>query len=126
MKKRFGIIPELFFMGMGMFWTIESFFTFGSVNYFALLVTWLLFLQIFYKNRLAGLIYGTALGSFSVYMLLAVTSEYHELEAASIAMQSTALGVVLFSTAILMGIAMVYKYVRTKVNYDESVLTVTY
>ncbi|RWX00782.1 hypothetical protein [Flavobacterium cerinum] len=126
MKKRFGIIPELFFMGMGMFWTIESYFALGSVNYFALLVTWLLFLQIFYKNRLAGLIYGTALGSFSVYMLLAVTSEYHELEAASIAMRSTALGVVLFSAAILMGIAMVYKYVRTKVNYDESVLTVTY
>lgn len=126
MKKGFGSIPELFFMGMGMFWTIESYFTLGSVNYFALLVTWLLFLQIFYKNRLAGLIYGTALGSFSVFMLLAVTSEYHELEAASIAMRSMALGVVLFSAAILMGVAMVYKYVRTKVNYDESVLTVTY
>lgn len=126
MKNRFGIIPELFFMGMGMFWAIESYFALGSVNYFALLVTWLLFLQIFYKNRLVGLLYGMALGSFSVYMLLAVTSEYHELESASISMESTAVGAVLFSAAILMGVAMVYKYVTTKVSYDESVLTVTY
>lgn len=125
MKNRFGIIPELFFMGMGMFWAIESYFTSGSVNYFALLITWLLFLQIFYKNRLAGLLYGTALGSFSVYMLLATILEYHELESASISMESTAVSVLLCA-AILMGVAMVYKYVTTKVSYDESILTVTY
>jgi hypothetical protein len=124
--KKFGIIPEFFFMGMGIFWSIESYFTLGSVNYFALLVTWLLFLQIFYKNRLAGLVYGTALGSFSVFMLLDVLSGYHELEVASIATKFITIGVVLFSAGILMGIAMVYKYVTAKVNYDESVLTVTY
>lgn len=125
MKNRFGIIPELFFMGMGMFWAIESYFTLGSVNYFALLITWLLFLQIFYKNRFAGLLYGTALGSFSVYMLLATILEYHELDSASISMESTAVSVLLCA-AILMSVAMVYKYVITKVSYDESVLTVTY
>lgn len=126
MEKRFGTIPELFFMGMGLFWVIEGYFTLGSVNYFALLITWLLFLQIFYKNRLAGLVYGTVLGSFSVFMLLSLILEYHELETASIAMRSTVFGVGLFGAGILMGMAMVYKYVRTKVNYDESVLTVTY
>lgn len=126
MRKTFGTLPELFFMGIGMFWIAESYFTFGNVNYFALLVTWLLFLQFFYKNRLAGLVYGIAFGSFSVYMLLAIISGYYESVSALFITKSTVLSAGLFAIGIIMALAMVYKYVTAKASYDESVLTVTY
>lgn len=125
MRKTFGTLPELFFMGISMFWIAESYFTLGSVNYFALLVTWLLFLQFFYKNRLAGLVYGIAFGSFSVYMLLAIISGFDSVSSLTIT-NSTMLSAALFATGIIMAIAMVYKYVTAKAGYDESVLTVTY
>jgi len=122
MKKTFRTLPELFFMGMGMFWIAERYFTLGSVNYFALLITWLLFLQFFYKNRLAGLVYGLALGSFSVYRLISVISGHHEREM----LTNSVLGAGLYSFAIIMATVMVYKYITSKVSYDESILTVTF
>ena len=109
-------------MGMGMFWIAERYFTLGSVNYFALLSTWLLFLQFFYKNRLAGLVYGLALGSFSVYRLISVISGNHE----EAMLTNFVLGAGLYSLAIVMATVMVYKYVTSKISYDESVLTVTF
>lgn len=126
MRKTFGTLPELFFMGIGVFWIAESYFTLGSVNYFAMLVTWLLFLQFFYKNRLAGLVYGIAFGSFSVYMLLTIITGYYESVSSLFITKSAILGAGLFATGIFMAIAMVYKYVTAKASYDESVLTVTY
>jgi hypothetical protein len=126
MRKTFGTLPELFFMGIGVFWIAESYFTLGSVNYFAMLITWLLFLQFFYKNRLAGLVYGIAFGSFSVYMLLTIITGYYESVSSLFITKSTVLGAGLFATGIIMAVAMVYKYVTSKASYDESVLTVTY
>lgn len=126
MRKTFGALPELFFMGIGMFWIAESYFTLGSVNYFAMLVSWLLFLQLFYKNRLAGLVYGIAFGSFSVYMLLSIITGYYESVSSFSITDSAILGAGLFATGIVMAVAMVYKYVTSKASYDESVLTVTY
>ncbi|ALM48514.1 hypothetical protein AMR72_06120 [Flavobacterium psychrophilum] len=117
MKKTITILPELFFMGGGLFFVAENYFTLGSVNYFALLVTWLLFLQFFYKNRIAGLVYGIALGTFSVFNLVEMLSGVQELQTKSAALSSV---------AIIMAAAMVYKYVRAKNRYDESVLTATY
>lgn len=126
MRKTFGTFPELFFMGIGMFWIAESYFTLGSVNYFAMLITWLLFLQFFYKNRLAGLVYGITLGSFSVYMLLAAVSGYQTSVLMPVVNTSSVLAAGVFSVGIVMAAVMVYKYVTTKVSYDESVLTATY
>ncbi|PZR23319.1 MAG: hypothetical protein DI539_03445 [Flavobacterium psychrophilum] len=126
MRKTFGTFPELFFMGVGLFWIAESYFTLGSVNYFAILVTWLLFVQFFYKNRLAGLIYGIAFGSFSVYMLLSIITGYYEAVSPLYVTNVTAIDSVLFSVGIIMSVVMVYKYVTAKADYDESVLTVTY
>lgn len=126
MRKTFGTFPELFFMGVGLFWIAESYFTMGSINYFAILVTWLLFVQFFYKNRLAGLIYGIAFGSFSVYMLLSLIADNGEAVSPLYVTNINAVDSVLFAVGIIMSVAMVYKYVTTKVDYDESVLTVTY
>jgi hypothetical protein len=122
MKKTFNSIPELYFMGMGLFWAAENYFTSGTVNYFALLVTWLLFLQIIYKNRFIGLVYGVILTLFSAYMVLAVVSEFSEAKA----FELIVVGGTLFATGVYMGALMVYKFAKAEAAYDESVLTVTY
>lgn len=126
MKKTISLLPELFFMGGGLFIFTEDYFTLGSVNYFAVLATWLLFLQFFYKNRIAGVFYGIALGSVSVFRLIQVISGTLDTETAVASSHSTAMIAVLCSVGIVMAAAMVFKYVIAKIRYDDSVLTTTY
>lgn len=126
MKKAFGTSPELFFMGMGLFWMAQSYLLSGSKNYFALLITWLLFLQLFYKNRFAGLMYGLMLGSFSVYNVITALSGFPDTGVALTVTGSETVSAGLYGIGIVMAAVMVYKYVTAKVNYDESVLTTTY
>lgn len=126
MKKIFNTAPELYFISAGVFWTAEGFFSNGSINYIALLVTWLLFLQVLYKNRVAGIIYGLALTLGSAWMLMAVLSEFYQMAPGSKALQLIVAGTGLFGLGTVMAVAMLYKYIKAKVNYDESVLTVTY
>ena len=126
MKKFFNTAPELYFISAGVFWTAEGMFSSGSINYIALLVTWLLFLQVLYKNRVAGIIYGLALTLGSAWMLMAVLSEFYQMAPGSKALQLIVAGTGLFGLGSVMAVAMLYKYIKAKVNYDESVLTVTY
>ena len=127
MKKIVTIVPELFFIALGAYWVAENYFASGHINYIALLVTWLLFLQIFYKNRVAGLVYGIVLGLVSAYMMLAVLSEFHEYETATPdAVRLLVFGGLLFGLGFLMGCAMVFKFAKAKAGYMESELTATY
>lgn len=128
MKKSLKFIPEIYFMGLGIFWAAENYFTGGVINYIALLLVWLLFLQLFYKNRILGLVYGTILGLISAYMILATNSEvakFDELTAEALQLQFAGWGI--FGAGALMAGVMVYRFATEKENYDEeSVLTVTY
>ncbi len=128
MKTLLKFIPELYFMGLGIFWAAENYFSGGVNNYFALLIVWLMFLQLFYKNRILGLIYGTVFGLASAYMVLAVNSEVGDFSKFTIeALQLQLVGWGIFGTALLMAGAMVYRFATEKYDYDEeSVLTVTY
>ena len=126
MKKILNTAPELYFISAGVFWTAEGFFSSGSINYIALLLTWLIFLQVLYKNRVAGIIYGLALTLGSAWMLMAVLSEFYQMAPGSKALQLIVAGTGLFGLGTVMAVAMLYKYIKAKVNYDESVLTVTY
>jgi len=112
-------------MGGGLFIIAEDYFTLGSVNYFALLFTWLLFLQFFYKNKIAGLAYGVALGSLSVFRLIEVIFGTSGSETAAAPLLSSTMIAILATIGIFMAAIMVYKYVTAKVRYDESVLTTT-
>lgn len=128
MKTLLKFIPEVYFMGLGIFWAAENYFSSGTINYIALLTVWLLFLQLFYKNRILGLIYGVALGMMSVFMILAVNSEVSEFESFTReALILQTVGWAIFVAGAAAGGAMIYKFAKAKTNYnDESVLTVTY
>jgi len=128
MRKILKFIPEIYFMGLGIFWAAENYFIGGVINYIALLLVWLLFLQLFYKNRILGITYGAVLGLISAYMILATNSEvaqFGELSAEALKMQFVGWGI--FGSGLLMAGMMVYRFATEKENYnEESVLTVTY
>jgi len=118
------MLPELFFMGLGTYWAIENYMASGHRNYIAVFFVWLLFLQLFYKNRILGLIYGIILTMISGMMSLAVISEYREFnpgEAEGIKLLIW--GLALFGVGIFMGLYMIYKYATSNVEYEDSVLT---
>jgi hypothetical protein len=126
MKRFIKLAPEFFFIGLGAFWVTENYFTTGIINYIALLVTWLIFLQIIYKNRLLGITYGAILGAFSVYMSIFHISGYDNHGEAANPIQFISMGSIMFGTGIVMALLMIYNYATSKVGYNESVFTVTY
>ena len=127
MKSTIKNVPELYFIGLGIAWVIENYSSKGSINYVALLVTWLMFLQIFYKNKVLGIIYGNIMAAFSIYMIIQVFTEFDAFETLSFeAYKVLGFGSFIYGIGTLMGGAMVYKFATSKTNYDESVLTVTY
>jgi hypothetical protein len=127
MKKLLRFAPELYFIGLGVFWAIENYFASGYKNYIALLLVWLMFIQILYQNRIMGLIYGNLTAMLSGYMLMATLSEFREYEtlcADSLLLLIFGFGI--FLPGLAMGAAMIYKSLKAKQKYDENVLTVTY
>ncbi|WP_294824180.1 hypothetical protein [uncultured Flavobacterium sp.] len=128
MKKLLKFIPEIYFMGLGIFWAVENYYAGKTINYIALLLVWLLFLQLFYKNRILGLVYGVILSCISAYMMLAVSSEAAELgDFTAEALNMQFAGWTIFGIGLIMSGIMVYRFATEKENYnEESVLTVTY
>lgn len=122
MKKLLETIPEFYYIGLGAFTIINDYYTNGYNNYLALLITWLIFLQVFYKHKLLGLLYGNVLTLFSVYMLLNAFSDYRESGSAG----QLIFNVVVFGTGFLMAVAMVYKYAVAESRYNDNELTITY
>lgn len=126
MKKILRFLPELYFMGIGIFWAVENYTASGYKNYIAIMVVWLMFIQIIYQNRIVGLIYGNLTAIVSGYMLLATLSEFREFEGLSAdSLLLLLFGFGLFLPSVAMGGAMIYKSVKAKQDYDESVLTVS-
>ena len=118
--KRFFYTPEITLIGLGMFWITEKYLSTGRIGYITLLVTWLLFLQIFYKNRICGFIYGSVLIAISCYKLYTTY-----LKIGQIATFELIEMFFIFGLALIMSVSMIFKYARAKENYGESVLTVT-
>jgi hypothetical protein len=127
MKKTLKTLPEFYYMGLGIFSIMENYFASTQINYIALLITWLMFLQVFYKHKILGLIYGNVCALFSVYMLLTVVSGYQDFQAGGLEeVRSLIFSSVLFSTGLVMAILMIYNYATTESKFNENELTITY
>ena len=126
MKTILKIVPELYFMGLGIFWAAENYFSGGFKNYIALLLVWLLFLQLFYKNRILGLVYGIVIGVVSAKLMLG--AGFNMKESFNVELLQTQIASrVIFGLGLIMSGIMVYRYARMKQNYnEESMLTATY
>lgn len=127
MKSLLTNLPEIFFIGLGGAWLLENLYSSSHVNYVALLVIWLLFLQLIYKNRLTGIIYGNILGLFSLYMLGAVYSEFSEFETITVnAIMLLVIGGGIFGVGVFMAGKMLYNYLTTDKSCADNEFTISF
>lgn len=127
MKKILNVVPELFFMGLGLYWLIDNYSDSGHINYLSILSVWLLFLQLIYKNRILGLIYGTIMAMVSGYLLLTVVSGFTLLpDVDTSAYRFLALGGGLFAASFIMAAGMLYKFAIARTSYSENEFTISF
>lgn len=85
-----------------------------GVNYIAIVLLVVLILQIIFKNRIIGIIIPSLLTLASLFLILAVISEFKEFPSVNAeAMKLLLVGLVYFSSTILVSGVMFYKYALT-------------
>ena len=115
MKKSLYSLPEVFFIGVALYWIYDNYTASNSVNYFAIAVIAVMLFQLKFAKKMAGIFYSVILTLFSLFMMLAVHSEYNEFPAGSAkAFKFLMVGEGVFLFSALMAGAMVYKYVTQK------------
>lgn len=124
MKKLSSILPEVYFTLLCGAFLLKGMLISGEINYVAILFSWLLFLQIIYRNRYLGIGYGV---SFMVYSVIVLAGRL--LSGFS---SNQDLGYIPFLTAgvyavsFAMSVVMVVKYFRTHKDYNENSLTISF
>jgi asparagine N-glycosylation enzyme membrane subunit Stt3 len=78
MKKALTILPELLLLGLSTYWFLENWFGNKYFNSFALVVMLVLIFQIFFQNRYIAFTLAALIAVFSIYMVFAVISEFHD------------------------------------------------
>lgn len=118
MKQTVQRLPELFFMGLGIYWVAENYLASAHINWIAITFVVLLTIQLIVQNRIGGMVLGIVLGLISAYMLFAVLSEFNEFRTINDkALQLLAFGLGIFGVGVLSATAMVYKFVLLQQDY---------
>ena len=118
MKQIIKRIPEVFFIGLALFWLYDNYTASGLINYYASAIIMVLSFQIVFQKPLVGMFLGVMLGIFSLYMILAVLSDvfkYNEITGKDIEYLLTAGGI--FGIGVVMATGMVYKFAIARHNY---------
>lgn len=124
MKKLSSIMPELYFTLLCGAFLVKGMFFSGEINYIAILFSWLLFVQIIYRNRYMGIAYGV---SFLVFSAFAVAGRLISGFSADESIdQIPFLGIGVYSVSFIMSVVMVVKYFRTHKDYNENSLTISF
>jgi len=113
MNKALHIVPSIFFMLMAMFWIAEAYLSLGVIHYPAISVVVLLTVQLFHKQKYIGLLYSIILAIFSGYMLCNTFIDYAtEKLPTNGTFRFLIIKSLLFGTALLMAVAMLYYYFK--------------
>ncbi|PZR23320.1 MAG: hypothetical protein DI539_03450 [Flavobacterium psychrophilum] len=116
MKPIIQRLPELFFIGLGVYWSLENFLASNTVNWIALTFVVALTVQLFKQHRVAGMTLGLVLGLISAYMMFAVLSEFREFRFYEQAFELLSVGLGIFGSGVIFATAMVYKFVTSLQN----------
>lgn len=112
MKKYLLLLPEFFIFVLSIYWFLENYMSSGYVNYFAIVVFGIVVLQIFLKNKILGIMLGSMLFLFGLYMVLAVLSEFKKFTVIdSSAIQLISVGLLICFVLISSSIGLFYKSV---------------
>jgi hypothetical protein len=115
MKNIFYLIPEAFFIGLAVFWINDNYSANGSVNYLAVAIIAIMIFQLLFQNKIVGFAVGGILTMFSLYMVLAVRSEYNDFPSGSAeGIKFLIMGESLFLLSALISIAMICKFAALK------------
>ncbi len=110
MKKYLLLFPEFFIIVLSIYWFLENYMSSGHINYFAIVVFVIVALQVFLKNKIVGIMLGSILFLFGLYMFLAVLSEFREFTAIdSSAIELISVGFLICFVLISSSIGMFYK-----------------
>ena len=73
-------IPEVYFMLVAIWWAIDSYTNWkGDINYPAIALFSIFTLQFFIKNRIIGLLLALMIGLVSIYLILALLSDFSKI-----------------------------------------------
>lgn len=110
MKKHLFFLPEIFISAVSIYWFYENYSSSGHVNYFAIVVFFIVALQIFLKNKIIGVVLGSMLFLFGTFMVLAVLSEFKKFPTInSAAIQLISVGLLICFVLITSSIGLFYK-----------------
>ncbi|WP_396192634.1 hypothetical protein [Flavobacterium sp.] len=110
MKKYLLLLPEFFIIALSIYWFLENYMGSGYVNYIALVVFVIVALQVFLKNKIVGIMLGSILFLFGLYMVLAVLSEFRKFTSIdSSAIQLISVGFLICFVLISSSIGLIYK-----------------
>lgn len=109
MRKIVFSLPEFVILLLSGAWFLENFNR--TINYIALGVVLLMIFQLIFNNRYIGFVVSVILALFSLYMVLAVISEFNEFPTAnSEALQLLTIGLLLCLLSFCGSVGMFLKY----------------
>lgn len=116
MKKYLLTLPEIVLLGLTFYWLLDNYFGANHFNFIAFTVFVVLLSQVFFRNKYVGLTMATLTGLFSLYMVLAVVSEFGEFPTlTSEAFQLLGFGLLFCFLGVSSSMLMFYKYLLPKV-----------
>nr|WP_294776969.1 hypothetical protein [uncultured Flavobacterium sp.] len=78
MKKYVLLLPEFILLGLSIYWFLDNFLGTNHFNPLAFTIFVILLLQIFFQNKYLGFSLAGLFSFFSLYMILAVISEFRD------------------------------------------------
>jgi hypothetical protein len=77
-KKQLLLLPEILLVLVSIYWILDNLTISGYFNIIAFAVFLILLFQLFFQNKYIGILIASLIFLFSIYMVLAVISEFHE------------------------------------------------
>lgn len=112
MKKYLLLFPELIILFLSVLWLLDNYFISSIINYYAIGVIGIILIQLFFKIKFLGIAIGSIIALFSLYMILAVLSEFHDFKRVNFeALQLLFVGCFLCFLGLITSCIMIYKNV---------------
>ena len=117
MKKYLLILPELVILILSVLWFLDNYRVSSIINYYSLSVALIIILQMVFKFKIVGVAISLIIALFSLYMVLAVVSEFNDFPQVNFeALKLIVVGFYFCFLGFIAATIMAYKYVIKSVD----------
>jgi len=117
MKKIIFLLPELMILIFSVLWFVDNYRVSSIINYYALSVAVLMVLQMVFKYKIVGVAMALIIALVSLYMVLAVLSEFQDFSEVNFeALKLLFFGLYFCFLGFIAATIMAYKYVIKSVD----------